>query len=244
MQTNTKIIGIDCAVLEQNIGLAYIEFGNPPTLYSLAPGKSGEVISQIVEWCSESEAVLLALDAPLGWPESMGKQLSDHFAGEGIAVQRNILFNRDTDRFIREHYGKKPLEVGASLIARTAHASLELLQSLRKALDSDIPLAWNSTIEYGISAIEVYPAATVIAHGFGNTNYHSVKNQPVKDSIVNYLTNRFVFQCESGILEDNPHVLDAALCALAGYDFLQGDCHDPHDMELAEKERWIWVHKV
>jgi hypothetical protein len=37
------------------------------------------------------------------------------------------------------------------------------------------------------------------------------------------------------------HVFDAAICVLAGFDFIGGCCPKPPDAQLAAKEGWIWV---
>jgi len=43
------------------------------------------------------------------------------------------------------------------------------------------------------------------------------------------------------LLLDNPDVLDAVVCVLAGRDFLCGNARPPEHMDLALKEGWIWV---
>ena len=40
-------------------------------------------------------------------------------------------------------------------------------------------------------------------------------------------------------LEEKDGVLDAALCVLAGADFLIGEVYAPEDGELARKDGWI-----
>jgi hypothetical protein len=42
-------------------------------------------------------------------------------------------------------------------------------------------------------------------------------------------------------MEDNDHLIDAAVCVQAAADFLRGRCQPPPDLELARKEGWIWV---
>lgn len=113
-------------------------------------------------------SVLLALDAPLGWPEELGRSLLQHRAGDPIESEPNRLFKRKTDAEIFRRLHKRPLEVGANLIARTAHAALGLLNNVRRLTGHDIPLAWDPTNLGRIAAIEVYPAATLLARGFKN----------------------------------------------------------------------------
>ena len=80
------------------------------------------------------------------------------------------------------------------MIARTAHASLGLLQTLRIELDAEIPLAWSSELRDTMSIIEVYPAATIIARGFGKKNYHSEKSEPLKKSLIEYIQKELSMQ--------------------------------------------------
>lgn len=172
----------------------------------------------------------------------MGDELTHHEAGQLIKTIRDEFFNRETDKAIRRRYGKKPLEVGASLIARTAHAALELLDTLRDELSHDIPVRWSPSFRRGeLGVVEVYPAATVIAHGLGSGNYHSEKHIDLRESIVQYLQETMRFDCPDDIHQDNPHVLDAALCVLAGKDFLDSMVVPPIHHEPVSQEGWIWV---
>src|SRR5437016_7332440 len=49
------------------------------------------------------------------------------------------MFRRVTDDVIYERLGKRPLDVGADRIARTAHAALRFLEELRGFLGSTSP---------------------------------------------------------------------------------------------------------
>jgi hypothetical protein len=80
--------------------------------------------------------------------------LANHRAGAELGVKAHDLFRRATDRFIRQHFGKQSLDVGADRIARTAHSALVLLGILRRRLGEPIPLAWDPNIRE-VSAIEV-----------------------------------------------------------------------------------------
>ncbi len=89
-------------------------------------------IAIVAEWAEAHSPVLLALDAPLGWPAALGVALAGHRAGGPLEHTPNRLFRRRTDDWVRSRFGKRPLEVGADLIARTAHAALALLEGLRQ----------------------------------------------------------------------------------------------------------------
>ncbi len=118
----------------------------------------------IVRWQKKTPISLLALDAPLGWPTSLGETLIDHEAGQQVAVDSDKLFHRETDTRIKLPSGRKPLEVRANLIARTAKSALNLLYDLRNMTGESIPLVWEFSVPQQLSAIEVYPAATPIPY--------------------------------------------------------------------------------
>ena len=121
------IIGVDCATQHKKVGLALGELtGQSVRLLTVDAGNPAEIISA---WCERATPRLIALDAPLGWPIALAEGLKSHSAGQPLEVSPDELFNRATDRAIEERLGKKPLEVGANLIARTAVSALVLLQA-------------------------------------------------------------------------------------------------------------------
>jgi hypothetical protein len=200
-------------------------------------------VDVISHWLRDATVpVLLALDAPLGWPEPMGRALYEHNAGEPIEVKSNDLFRRETDRFIQAELCKTPLDVGSNLIARTAHAALGLLQELRAQLGLPIPLAWSVPFA-DVAAIEVYPAATLVAHGFRSAGYKGRDQVDERRELVASLGDLFDIGSHRVLLEGkgNPDALDAVVCTLAAMDFLQGRAMDPEDLALAKREGWIWV---
>jgi predicted RNase H-like nuclease len=99
-----NIIGIDCATQSKKMGLALGAFnGGETRLKTVAAGTTHEaLVATVARWLQEADAALLALDAPLGWPEPLGRTLVDHRAGERIDVPPNTLFRRHTDR-LRAH---------------------------------------------------------------------------------------------------------------------------------------------
>jgi hypothetical protein len=95
-----------------------------------------------LEWLDQRDNVLIALDAPLGWPRALGACLQSHMAGAPLDSEANALFRRATDDEIKVRLSKRPLDVGADRIARTAVAALELLGALRRETGRPVPLAW------------------------------------------------------------------------------------------------------
>lgn len=164
----TWIVGIDCATAEAEIGLALGRLDESELEIHDATrcARERSAVSLTAGWLMDrADSTLLALDAPLGWPRALGESLVRHNAGMGIDTPANSMFRRATDSFIQRELKKTPLDVGADRIARTAHSALRLLSELRARIKELIPLAWTPQVGRGISAIEVYPAATLVDHG-------------------------------------------------------------------------------
>ncbi|WP_420644402.1 DUF429 domain-containing protein [Candidatus Leptofilum sp.] len=239
------IIGIDCATQPQKTGLALGTWdGTAVSIQTVTLGnKSSSRAQTIVNWISPNCPTLLALDAPLGWPADLGNQLAAHQAGDALPIPPNMLFRRETDRRIWQRIGKLPLDVGADRIARTAHAALSLLAELRRHTGRKIPLAWEPHLTHPIHAIEVYPAGTLKTL-FAPMKVPSYKGKDGRNgriAILNQLTNDVTLPPATHLLENSDDALDAALCVLAGTDFLRGLAEPPTNRPQAQKEGWIWV---
>jgi hypothetical protein len=247
------IIGIDCATRANKVGLALGTFFEGRTAVDqVRLGAPKDPPSDIVaEWVKQNGGpVLLALDAPLGWPAPLAQALSRHRAGaelpydphqtfrseDELRQRADLLFRRETDHYVFERTGKRSLDIGADRIARTAHAALALLEELRRRLVKRIPLAWTPEI-CGVSAIEVYPAATLKAHGIPY-NPDSVEE---RQRLCDALRTRIGMPTDSGLIQRSRDALDAVTCLLAGHDFLNGQARCPEKPALAEQEGWIWV---
>lgn len=238
------VIGIDAATQPKNIGLALGSIRTKGSQIDEVATAStmANVVSTVAGWCTES--TLVAIDAPLGWPVGFGGVLAEHRAGDEIAAPANQIFRRRTDDEIHSILGKRPLDVGSNLIARTAHSALMLLGRLRQQLDQPIPLAWEPDSDHTVRAIEVYPAATLISRRLSDRGYKRGKSDAVhaRESILSSLSREV--RIEESIGEharDSDHVLDGILCVLAGFDFLGGFAIPPEDPDLARREGWIWT---
>jgi predicted RNase H-like nuclease len=237
------IIGIDCATNTKKVGLArgYLD-GDQLSIDRLTKPGSGQSVCDVVsEWIDLNIPTLLAVDAPLGWPDSLGQNLHEHTAGEVISVDPNLMFRRETDRFIKREINKQPLDVGADRIARTAHAALRYLADISIAVGQQIPLAWNAEQETILAAIEVYPAATLKQSGYQSDGYKKKENWAERREILVSLCRQIQFAVDTSAMVDDDDVLDAAVCVLAGCHFLKNQCMRPENIELARKEGWIWV---
>jgi predicted RNase H-like nuclease len=239
----TCIIGIDCATDSKKVGLArgFLSDGELIIDKLTKPAARQSVCDVVADWIDPKIPTLLALDAPLGWPASLGQQLKDHSAGKLIPLDPNLLFRRETDRFVKRVVDQLPLDVGADRIARTALAALKYLNQISEAIGQVIPLAWSAALDSGLSAIEVYPAATLKQFGFRSKGYKKSVHRAERKEIFDALCGHAKFETETSVVIDDDDVLDAAVCVLAGYHFLMNQCMEPEHIELARKEGWIWV---
>lgn len=235
------VVGIDCATDPRNVGLALGRSnGAAATLLDVRLGSAAAPPSAVVaEWIGDGPA-LLALDAPLGWPAPLGHALATHRAGAPLLDEAHTLFRRETDRAVRVRLGKQSLDVGADRIARTAHAALALLEAVGQVLGRSVPLSWTPD-EPGVRAIEVYPAATLRSHGIDAAGYKKAGNGAVRDRLVDVLGAHLTIEAPRDMLAATDHALDAALCVLAGHDFLTGAALPPENCDLARTEGWIWI---
>jgi Protein of unknown function (DUF429) len=236
------VIGIDCAVDPKSVAVASgLLSGDRLTLRDVKLCSSdclpGPTAAQYARGRND---VLFTLDAPLGWPQALGPALSRHEAGRPLEPSANRLFRRETDGFIRKNIGKQSLDVGADRIARTAKDALDLLQSLGGYIGIPVELAWHES-DRGPRAIEVYPAATLKAHGIRASKYKKPNEVDARRTILNSLRERMDIEGDGQILLSSSHALDAAVCVLAGADFLRGLSFRPTDLLTSRKEGWIWV---
>jgi predicted RNase H-like nuclease len=192
------IIGIDCATASEKVGLACGFMEEPgPRIVEAKIGSRGQKVAELIKPWTESGPTLLALDAPLGWPDKLGKVLYHHSAGMPINECPDDVFRRRTDRIVEEAIGQRPLDVGADRIARTAHAALTLLQELREITGQETPLAWDPVLKDEMSAIEVYPAATLKAHGILSSGYKKKTQEEARREIVGSLDKLLALTSDS-----------------------------------------------
>ncbi|MEN8208669.1 MAG: hypothetical protein ABFR50_05385 [Candidatus Fermentibacteria bacterium] len=249
-EDSISIIGIDCATQPAKTGLVFAKYENRHINlvsylnagsiedYSVLPDHRWyPLVKKCQDWIGDSEHILFCMDSPLGWPNAMRELLPAHCAGEFIGVEAKNLFNRTTELFIDETIQKRPLEIGANLIARTAVAALDLLASLRMMLRKDLPLLWEQGPLTGSGVIEVYPTATIIGR-IGSGTKLNFKTKA--DILLPILEMDFGPDSIDLLANADNHMLDAALCVLAGVDFIEKRCHEPPDPDAVRQEGWIW----
>ena len=237
------IVGVDCATQEERMGLARGQLGEDHRLRveSVTLGNAGEsAAASVSQWLDGQAQFVLALAAPLGWPERLGTTLVAHAAGDALSPSADALFRRETDKLVQKVLGKQPPDVGADRVARTARAALEFLSDVRALARVPIPLAWQQAEESG--AIEVYPAATLIAHGVSGTAYkaNTAPGRKARAEILDRLAAHSELNVPREVMVEDANLFDAMLCVLAGADFARGLCVEPLHPERARKEGHIW----
>lgn len=246
------IVGLDAASDPRKFGYAYgvfrngfVEVGSAGCLGTVAGTR--DQLFRLADWIlslTGKHRILLAIDAPLGWPSALSDALKNHTAGQPIADSKEMTFRRLTERNLRrlEFGGHSPLEVAADKIARATHEALSVLGEIRTRTGLDFPLAWDPEIMDN-AVIEVYPAASLKARGLPSKSYkkpgESEKRREIAGNLVD-LVRGLDRYCEG-----SADVFDAGLCLLAAADFLSGKSLPPSEAELetARREGWIWVKK-
>lgn len=241
-----EVIGIDSAVNPRNVGLATgVIADGAVTVTDVTAGSSKEAIVDYVAGRIQNVAnSLIAIDAPLGWPQPLAEALAVHEAGQPLQPTANAMFRRLTDDVIADRLRKRPLDVGADRIARTAHAALALLAEIREATGRPIPVAWSPGTVDGTAVIEVYPGGTLVSRRLPERGYkkRGAEAATVREKLVRALRTEAKIADEmAAAMIASDHVLDAVLCVLAASDFVRGDVLRPEDEARARREGWIWV---
>ncbi len=190
---------------------------------------------------------VIAIDAPLGWPEPFSNAVSLHAAGRHLSdMNKDELLKRKTDQYVKDRFKVNPLEVSADKIARASVSALNVLSHFRGLCsDKKLELAWSHRDLPCVSAIEVYPAASLKAWGLPHKKYKGFEYLETAKRIAFDLRTRAPWMDE--LLpkgkRDRGDIFDAGLCVLAAIDFIFGDADGPcaEDMQRATKEGWIWV---
>jgi len=239
-----KIIGIDYATKERFIGLSLLDYDKSILLEVTTGNPKRKSIEVITEWINKcNDKFLICIDSPLGWPESFKKQLSNHMTGNPIKIPKDSFFLRETDKIIHKELGKKPLEVTANFIARTAFSALNFLDEISKEIGNDIKLVWKLDAVYDNGVIETYPAGWLESEGIKSMGYK--KNPDRIREIFSYIEKNS--SIDLSIIrkrELSDHELDSLICCLVGKEFLDGKCIDPFKfgitIPLLTGEGWIW----
>lgn len=236
------LIGLDAASDRRRFGWAVAE-RSASGARLLAQGLLGKPgtpwPAPLRDALSDPAGALLSIDAPLGWPRRMGATIAAHRAGDPVEVCKNDLFRRATDDVVRTTLRKQPLEVGADLIARAAMEALAVLDALRREFAKPLPLAWSPDAARD-AVIEVYPGATLTAHGVARSKYKDPATEGARGPMLDAFEPRLAGLRER--IAEPSDIFDACLCIVCALDFLEGRCiaPDAEQRAAADTEGWIW----
>jgi len=132
-----------------------------------------------------------------------------------------------------------------------------MISDLRSMCSAALPLASEPGQINADTIIEVYPAATLRAHGFEIRGYKASGREGVlkRQAILDVLGRGGDFRLSAGTRQsalDTDHVFDSVACVLAGIDFLNANVFRPEEMVagraeegrlLARSEGFIWVRR-
>jgi predicted nuclease with RNAse H fold len=214
-----RSLGIDLASQPKSTGACLVEWRDGQAVAQLAPGLLDD--SSLAGWASNADVV--AIDAPLGWPEEFVAAVTAHHRGEPWPASDLLTLRyRLTDRTVASMTGVRPLSVSSDLIGVCAFRAARL-RSL-------------------FPAVEVYPAGALRVWGLPATGYKGVRGAPVRREIVAGLLRRcpWLSVDEVGLIRRD-HDLDALLCALLARAAATGRSHPPPEdaAEIAAREGWI-----
>ena len=234
-----QFIGVDYSTDPKKTGLARASEGQSRLqCHEARTGRSpDDVVETLVRWLSDDPVCVIAIDAPLGWPKSMGDSLASHRAGQGIDVNGDLMFKRETDRTVQRTLNKRPLEVGANLIARTALAALKMVAQVRTQVP--VEMGWTPGAVSGRQLIEVYPVATLVSRELPTSNYKGREDEQRRAEMLDGLGVQLSDSLAKAETETD-HVLDAIICCVAADDYARGHALIPTDRALAVREGWIW----
>lgn len=231
-------LGIDLATVPQKTALCAIDWSVAPArIVRLENDGSDDALVRAAH-----DADVIAIDAPFGWPRRWADAVAAHrpgatFSAEGATSQ---LTSRQTDRWISEFTGVRPLAVGANLIGATAIRCARLVHEIGYRVDlGAVPVPPFVT--------EVYPAAALSVLGI---SYRLYKGKAVAAARVALLDQLVAAGLPIELdadgrrtMEASDDALDALICSLVGRAVIRRLTVDaPVEMAAAAvQEGWIRV---
>ncbi|MFH5804843.1 DUF429 domain-containing protein [Alienimonas sp. DA493] len=243
------LLGFDCSTNPKKAGAARGTWDGERATIEEAFAGTADAAGVLGRWMDDrptGRPAVVAFDAPLGWPAALGATLVVHAAGEPLPHAANRLFRRATDDFVHRTLGKRPLDVGADRIARTAAFALGVAGELRAGRELPLLREPGPPADGGAGLIEVYPAATLRSRGLALAGYKGTdraKTAATRTALADRLAEDASLACGREALIASDDAFDAAVCVLAAADFVAGRVHPPPadlSAETLRREGWIW----
>jgi len=214
-----RTLGIDLASQPKGTGACVVEWAAGSVVASPVPGLLDDRALGV--WAGQADVV--AIDAPLGWPDEFVAAVTAYHRGEAWPGSELLsLRYRLTDRTVASMTGVRPLSVSSDLIGVCAFRAARLRSMF--------------------PAVEAYPAGALRVWGLPATGYKGVRGAPVRREIVAGLLRRCPWLAVDEVtLIRRDHDLDALLCALVARAVATGRTHrpPPEVAEVAAREGWI-----
>lgn len=263
------VYGIDMAVDAKKRGAVRAYFTDGILHESeVITNPTDEFLQQRIVNDLKSHKVLIAIDAPLGWPIKF--KVQEHSAGNFFEVDslddpKSFFFQRETERHIKKvtegSNGKiNPLEVTSSFIAGTTYSSLYLIDKINATYCKTVnesKMGCERMVfdrkeydkpNFNLGVIEVYPSMTLSVLCLPHDDYKWKKKSeipPEKAKRQNKIKNFISGEVKVGVKKlVNDDVIDAFICLITARSFLNDEVVKPEDLKISpdvyRKEGWIF----
>lgn len=230
--------GVDLAARPAGTGLAAVRWRSGRSkVETLVVGADDDAVVDIALIADRT-----GVDVPLGWPEDFVAMLQQHRDGDQAqfvyADAWTRLAYRETDAFVRERFGVRPLSVSTDRLGLTALRASAIQARLR---DAGVPV---DRAGDGMT-IEVYPAVALRQWGLANGSYKGA-NRHALPALVDRLQERapwLELGSSEGLCRSSDDAFDALVAALVARARALDLWHRPTDTQArrAKREGWIVV---
>jgi hypothetical protein len=118
---------------------------------------------------------------------------------------------------------------------------LGILGTLRAELGTSIPLAWAPDRCFTRCSDRGLSGSDVGCPWIRSTGYKKRDQTEKRREIITALRTKLTIGESVRDLATSADLVDAAVCVLAGADFISGRAMGPENRTLAEREGWIWT---
>lgn len=180
-----------------------------------------------------SEANVIGIDAPFGWPEDFVSAVADWTADAWSKEGRNRFQFRATDRAVRDQVKRWPLSVSTDRIALPAMRAMALLHRhgvIDRSGDGKF--------------FEVYPAGSLYVWGLTCRGYKRLDEEcfGLRSEILGKLVKKLPWLKVPAGYADSSDSLDALIASLTARAAAQGLTTRPSLEQAAIAKREGWIH--
>jgi predicted nuclease with RNAse H fold len=223
-----RTLGIDLAAQPLSTGACVVSWRPSGAVATVVPPPVGDNV--VLRLAADADVV--AVDAPLGWPDSFVTAVTAHHSGQSWPGADTLALRyRLTDLEVALRTGVRPLSASSDLLAVCAFRAARLQGALGVAArDGSDRL------------VEAYPAGALRVWGLPATGYKRTRGAAVRAAIVESLERLCPWlSFDADALRHRDHDLDALLCALVARAAATGRTvlPTPDQATLAAREGWI-----